>query len=465
VLSPTLPTSLTLIWMLLAGALALLVPIGLTSLLVGAARGKKAAHMALLAFVAVVLGVAGYFAAGFALHFGGVAGALPTLGELAPLGREWAPLLGRLGPGWGLLGLDGFFLIGASYDPGVYTLFFFQAALLAVAVVIPMGALAGRVRLTILAGYALFFSILVYPLFGNWAWGGGWLSQLGSTRQLGHGFVDFAGAGVVNAVGGLAALAGAVVFRTKNKESASIRVDLHPLPTQAPLVLLGALAILVGWLGIAGGSALGASDSRLAVILVNTLVAAACGAAGALLYMGFTTGQADALMAARGLVAGLVAVSAAAAFVPAAAAAFIGAVAGVLLCLASFVVERWLALDDPGGVIATHGVSGLWGLLALGLLADGSYGAGWNGVGASEYLGVLGQGVTGLFPSAGFQADTTQIVAQLVGILALAVVAFGLSWLFFRVLRAIWSLHPVPEVEMAGLAVAEPAPANQLPEE
>jgi len=439
--APAPPTTLTLVWMLLAGALALLVPIGLTSLMVGAARGKKAAHAALLAFVAVVLGVVGYFAAGFALHFGGVAGALPTLGELAPLGREWAPLLGRLGSGWGLVGLDGFFLIGASYDAGVYALFFFQAALLAVAVVIPMGALAGRVRLAVLAGYALFFSILVYPLFGNWAWGGGWLSQLGSTRQLGHGFVDFAGAGVVNAVGGLAALAGAVVFRIKDKESASIRVDLRLAPTQAPLVLLGALAVLVGWLGIAGGSTLGASDGRLAVILVNTLVAAACGAAAALLYMGFTTGRLEALMPARGLVAGLVAISAAAAFVPAAAAAFIGAVAGVLLCLASFVVERWLALDDAGGVIATHGVSGLWGLLALGLLADGSYGAGWNGVGSNEYLGVLGQGVTGLFPGAGFQADTTQMVAQLVGILALAIVAFGLPWLFFRVLRAIWRLE------------------------
>ena len=168
------------------------------------------------------------------------------------------------------------------------------------------------------------------------------------------------------------------------------------------------------------------------------------GLTGALLYMGFTTGRPDALMPARGLVAGLVAVSAAAAFVPAAAAALIGAVAGVLLCLASFVIERWLALDDAGGVIATHGVSGLWGLLAVGLLADGSYGAGWNGVGAGEYLGVLRQGVTGLFPGVGFQADTTQMLAQLVGILALAIVAFGLSWLFFRVLRAIWR-SPIAE--------------------
>ena len=152
-----------------------------------------------------------------------------------------------------------------------------------------------------------------------------------------------------------------------------------------------------------------------------------------MLYSWFVSGRADALMAARGVAAGLVAVSAACPFIPPWAALAVGALAGLLLPLSIYFVERVLWLDDPAAALSVHGLGGLLGLLAVGILADGRYGAGWNGVGVGEYLGVAGQGVSGYFVAQGFIPDwPIQLRAQILGLAAIFAFAFVLAWPIFK---------------------------------
>jgi Amt family ammonium transporter len=173
-------------------------------------------------------------------------------------------------------------------------------------------------------------------------------------------------------------------------------------------------------------------------VAVNLLLAAAGGTLVATLYSWFTTGRADVLMATRGLAIGLVSISAAGPFVPPWVALLTGAVAGLLLPLSIYLLDYLLRLDDPTAAVSVHGLGGLLGLLALALFADGRYGAGWNGVGATEYLGVLGQGVSGYLTARGFQPDWPgQLYAQLIGLGAIFVLTFVLTGLLFGVLRGL----------------------------
>jgi Amt family ammonium transporter len=294
----------------------------------------------------------------------------------------------------------------------------------------------------------LLMSVVIYPLAGNWALGGGWLANLGHNLDLGHGYVDFIGGGLANLLAAAMALAGMVAFGLKctlpQVGETRGRESYVPMPTaHLPLLsILGSLLLLIGWLGLASGnpligvSALGAGQFSPAVIAVNLALAAAGGATLAVMYSWFTTGAPDVLMSPRGALAGLVAVSAGAAFIPAWAALLLGSVAGLLLPLAHYLVEQVLHLDDAPAALAAHGLPALIGLLAVGLFADGRYGQGWNGVGASEYLGVAGQGVSGPWTAPGFQPEWPgQFQAQLVGVVAVLVLAFVLGWLLFATLH------------------------------
>jgi Amt family ammonium transporter len=444
-------------WLILAGCLAFLVPIGLTLMASGAASEDRAANVALTSLAAIGLGVLGYFACGFAFQFGGI-GLFSELPGVEDLIWEWSFLDVSWGPGWGMLGLKGFFLGGEAANPAAYALFFSQLALVTTAVLIPALSLRGRVKAIVIVLGALLLSAAIYPILGNWIWGGGWLAHLGSNLELGHGFIDFAGAGLVNLVGGTAALAGILVFKLRRGEKRPSPEAVSPLsaralsvppserevaempPVHLPLLaILGSLLLVVGWLGWALASPLNAlTDISPAVVAVNLLLAAAGGTLVATLYSWFTTGRADVLMATRGLAIGLVSISAAVPFVPPWAALLTGAVAGLLLPLTIYLLDYLLRLDDPTAAVSVHGLGGLLGLLALGFFADGRYGAGWNGIGATEYLGVLGQGVSGYFTARGFQPDwPSQLYAQLVGLGAIFVLTFVLTWLLLRVLRGL----------------------------
>jgi len=210
-------------------------------------------------------------------------------------------------------------------------------------------------------------------------------------------------------------------------------------PVHLPLLaILGSLLLLIGWVGLVLSNPLYvlSGDLPQSLMAVNVVLAAGGSTLATMLYAWFTTSKANVLMVARGLASGLVAISAACPFVAPWAAFLIGAVAGLLLPLGIYLVEYLLRLDDPAAVVATHALSGLWGLLALTIFADGHSGAGWNGVGAEEYLGVAGQGVSGYLVASGFQIDLpNQLYAQLIGIAAIAIVGFALAWALFTIGR------------------------------
>ncbi len=422
------------VWSLLAGGLAFLIPAGFTLLASGGMPEEKAVPTAMMGLAATGLAIVGYLACGFALQFGGI-GLVSDLPGLGGLVWEWSPLDATWGTGWGTLGLKGFFLQKGADTPLAYALFFSQLPLVITASLIPLLTLRKRAKSLALVPAALLIAAVVYPVIGNWVWGGGWLANLGSNLELGHGFVDFAGSGMVHLLGGVAALGGILAFGLRSEET---KEPAEMPPVHLPLLaILGSLLLLVGWLGLVFSNPLYTSNESLprALIAVNVVLAAGGSLLVAMLYTWFTTGKADVLMAARGLAAGLIAISAACPFVPPWVALIIGAVAGLLLPLGIYLVEYLLRLDDPAAAIATHGLSGLWGLLALAIFADGRYGAGWNGIGAEEYLGIAGQGVSGYLVASGFQLDfPNQLFAQLAGIATIAILAFALAWLFFKVL-------------------------------
>jgi Amt family ammonium transporter len=431
------PDEADLAWPLLAGCLAFLIPAGFTLLASGGMPEEKAVPTAMMGLAATGLALAGYLACGFALQFGGI-GLVSDLPGLGGLIFEWSPLDATWGTGWGALGLKGFFLQEGADTPLAYALFFSQLPLVITASLIPLLTLRRRAKSLALVPGALLIAALVYPVIGNWVWGGGWLANLGSNLELGHGFVDFAGSGMVHLLGGVAALGGILAFGLRSTPRKRREEPAQMPPVHLPLLaILGSLLLLIGWLGLVFSNPLYVSNESLprALMAVNVVLAAGGSLLVVMLYTWFTTGGADVLMAARGLAAGLIAISAACPFVPPWAALIIGAVAGLLLPLGIYLVEHPLRLDDPAVAIATHGLSGLWGLLAVAIFADGIYGAGWNGIGAEEYLGIAGQGVSGYLVASGFQLDfPNQFFAQLTGIATIAILAFALAWLFFKML-------------------------------
>ena len=434
-------------WTLLTGYLVLFMQAGFALLTCGLVRKKNAGHLMMLNFAAYVFAFLAYYACGFAFQWGGVAinaapsalGGTPTLNEYL------------LGEGqWGFLGGKGFFLSGPAYDAGVNVLVLFQVVFMETAGYIIVGAICERITFGAFLLCELFMGALLYPAFGCWAWGGGWLSQLGNTMGLAHGYCDFAGSGVVHGIGGYCAMALAILLGPRlgkyGKDGKPRAFPAHNLV----FVVTGTFILLFGWMGFNPGSTLASSDLRIGVVAVNTNLAACAGSAAALAFWYLMFGKPDISMACNGMLAGLVAITAPCAFVNANSAVLIGLVAGIIVCVGVLTNERILKIDDPCGAISVHGFGGTWGVLALGLFADGTYGAGWNGVGASDYLGKAGQGVTGLL-----YGDSQQFLAQLVGAGVNIAWAFGATIVVFGVVNAVKKMRVSPEVELEGLDVPE----------
>src|SRR6187397_2106067 len=362
--------AINFVWTLLAGFLVMFMQAGFAMVETGFTRAKNAAHTMSMNFMIYPIGLLGYWICGYALHMGGV-GAVAMLGGTAPLNHEFT--LSLFGHSFGLFGTKGFFLSGNTYDVGVFALFLFQMVFMDTAGTIPTGAMAERWKFSSFVVFGFFMSMVVYPLFANWVWGGGWLATLGKEFGLGHGHVDFAGSSVVHLVGGVAALAGAIVLGPRlgkyTKDGTPVAIPGHHIP----MAIAGTLILAFGWFGFNPGSTLAGGDLRIAVVAVNTMLASCSGAIMAMLYMWVTTGKPDPSMTANGMLAGMVAITAPCAFVNAFSAFFIGAVSGVLVCKAVVFIDQELRIDDPVGAISVHGVNGLWGVVSLGIFADGTY--------------------------------------------------------------------------------------------
>jgi Amt family ammonium transporter len=446
--------SINIMWMLLAGFLVFFMQAGFALVETGFTRAKNVAHCMMMNMMVFCVGALGYWLVGFAFQFGAVNFTWAAVNGLS----EWAHSPTTLG-NWGtilatpllhfgqhgVLGGSGFCLMGMA-SSGVLAFFLFQMVFMDTAATIPTGSMAERLKFSGFVLMGFWVSMVVYPVLGGWVWGGGWLQNLGRSMGFGNGAVDFAGSGVVHMIGGSVALAGAMAIGPRigrfNKDGSANAMPGHNIP----MGILGTIILFFGWFGFNPGSSLAfvGGGRELAVLAaVNTLLAGAAGGMSSMLYMWWIgpSKKPDPGLSVNGVLAGLVAITAPCAFVSTTAAVVIGLIAGVLVCLATFALEK-MHIDDPVGAVPVHFCNGAWGLLAVGIFANGnSNSAGWNGV-ASAVTGLLHGG-------------HTQIIAQIFEMAAIAILATGLSYIFFKILSALKLLRSAPADELMGLDMPE----------
>ena len=452
--------SLNVMWMIIGGFLVFFMQAGFALVETGFTRNKNVAHTMMMNMMVFCIGAVGYWLTGFAFQFGAVNAAYPAVTTAGAIAGEWAhspitlgdwsgllatPLL-RIGQ-FGILGGSGFGLAGIPLaTSGIFAFFLFEMVFMDTAATIPTGSMAERLKFIGFVLMSLWVSMFIYPLLGGWIWGGGWLQNLGRIAGFGNGAVDFAGSGVVHMIGGSVALAGAMVIGPRigkfNKNGSANTIPGHSIS----LGVLGTIILFFGWFGFNPGSSLGfvGAFRNLAVLAAaNTLMAGAAGGCAAMAYMWLfgPTKKPDPGMSVNGILAGLVAITAPCAFVDSWASVVIGLIAGVLVCWASVWIEK-LKIDDPVGAIPVHFFNGLWGVLSVGIFANGNPDtAAWNGVESA---------VTGLL-----YGGSTQIIAQFAEAASIFVFVFGLSYVFFKILASLKLLRVSREVELQGLDIPE----------
>ena len=409
----SLATATNLLWVILGAALVIFMQAGFALVETGFCRAKHASHVVATNFAIFGLGFVGFFFVGFPLAFGGFS--YSAFGLNAPIGGS------LIGSGeWVFLWKGGWALSGGGVTPALIGFFLYMVAFMDTVATIPTGSMAERWKWGSFVIWGFFCGAVYYPLMAAWTWGGGWLSQTWSSMNLGAGYVDFAGSGVVHAVGGVAAFAGAKVIGARigkfDKDGNPRAIPGHHIP----MAMLGTFILLFGWFGFNAASTFAATDVQFAVVATNTAIAGAFGAVVAMFWITKRAGKPDPGMMANGMLAGLVAITAPCAFVAPWADAVIGSIAAILVIESVFFVERKLKLDDPVGAISVHGVGGLFGVLCVGIFANGSYGAGWN---LSDSTGVEGI----------IKGDWGQLGAQALGALVIVVFNGGLAFTFFKV--------------------------------
>ncbi len=430
--------SINLVWTLLCGCLVMFMQAGFALVETGLVRAKNMAHTMAMNFFVYAVGMLGYWAVGFALQMGGV-GAVSSLGGNAVLSSRFTVEVA--GRHLGLFGTQGFFLGPEVFTSGVAALFFFQMVFMDTAATIPTGAMAERWRFTSFVLFSLIVSTIIYPVYANWVWGGGWLSALGKDFGLGHGHVDFAGSSVVHMTGGVLAFVGARALGPRVGKYGP-RGEINPIPGHdLGMVVLGTFILAFGWFGFNAGSTLSGSDPHIAVIVVNTALSSAAGAALAFMWTKNKFGTPDLSMMCNGMLAGAVAITAPCAFVSAQAAVLIGSVAGMLVVESTLFIERTLKVDDPVGACSVHGVCGMWGALSVGLFANGSYGDGLNNVPGN---------VRGLF-----HGDPGQLMASLIGVGANLIYVGTMAAVSLAVLNRLVGNRASDRDQLSGLDLPE----------
>ena len=324
----------------------------------------------------------------------------------------------------GIIGTTNFFLLDAA-DGQTYVDWVFQMVFAGTAATIVAGAMAERTKTQTYLAYSFLIGAVIYPLYGHWVWGGGWLGNLEAIGLPAAS--DYAGSGVVHAVGGFIALAGAAVVGPRigrfNQDGTANILQGHSIP----FVVIGTFILFFGWFGfnINTGDSIGLNA-------INTLLAGATGAVVAF-YIGLVkTGKTDVLLACNGSLAGLVGITAPVAFVAPWAAVIIGAIAAPIMMVSVSFIEKVFKIDDPVSAISVHGTTGLWGLLAVGIFANGN------------------NGVTGLLAGNGLQ-----IVSQLISIGVVLAWALGTGFLMFLLLKTTMGVRVTESEETVGLDKSE----------
>ena len=394
-------------WTLIAAFLVFFMQAGFAFLGAGLIRSKSTVNYMTKSFLDFAIAALSFWAFGFALMWGGSQAA------------------SGLTEGNAIIGYSGFFLAGEANADDTALNWIFQMVFAGTAATIIAGAIAERTRINAYLAYSFIVGAIIYPIYGHWVWGGGWLSNL----DIGQGAVDFAGSGVVHAVGGVVALAAAIVVGPRigkfNEDGSANEIKGHNMP----YVVIGTFILFFGWFGFNAGSTLAGTDPRIATIATNTLLAGAAGSVVALYLQMARNGKADLPMACNGALAGLVGITAPCAFVAPWAAVVIGALAAPIMMASVSLIERVLKVDDPVGAISVHGTTGLWGLLAVGIFADGSYGD-----------------VSGLI-----DGNVEQILAQLISMVVVVAWAFVTGFLLFWVIDKTIGLRASEKEELEGL--------------
>ncbi len=399
------------VWVLVCAFLVFFMQAGFAFVESGFCRAKNAVNLMMKNLMDFVMGSLAFWAVGYALM----------------MGNDWH----------GILGTTGWFLHGDAYDVHTYLIWMFEVVFAATAATIVSGGVAERIKFPVYLFYSILVSLVIYPIYGHWVWGGGWLSKL----PFGIGAVDFAGSGVVHAIGGTIALVGAMMLGPrigKYDEKGNVKPILGHSMTMAAL---GVFILWFGWFGFNPGSTLSAHELRISVIAVNTNLAAAAAALSALIFMKLKHGKWDLGMTLNGVLAGLVAITAPCAWVEAWAAVVIGLIAGILVCLGVIMLDK-LHIDDPVGAFPVHGLNGLWGVISVGLFADGTYG---NYTTAAPH-------VIGLFYGGGLG----QLIAQLISAVVCFVWAFVCGWITFSIAKGLFNgIRVSPEEELEGVDIIE----------
>ena len=388
-------TNLDYVWTLIAAALVFFMQAGFAMVEAGFTRAKNAVNIIMKNLMDFSMGSLFYWAIGFGIMFG------------------------TTKTGW--FGTTGFFLSDYTTggDPWVLAFWMFQCVFAATAATIVSGAMAERTKFSSYLIYSAALCAIIYPIFGSWAWGSllngnGWLE--------GMGFIDFAGSTVVHSVGGWAALAGAIVIGPRiGKYGKDGRVKAIP-GHNIPLAALGVFILWLGWFGFNPGSTT-AGITDIAMIFVNTNMAAAAGCVAAMITSWVIFKKPDVGMSLNGALAGLVGITAGCANVSPTSSIYIGLVAGVLVVLAVMFFDR-IHIDDPVGAVSVHGVCGAWGTLAAGLFNI--------------------EGVTAKI-----------ITTQLIGIGAAFIWAFGAAFILFKLIDLTVGLRVSEEEEIEGLDYGE----------
>jgi len=437
--------SINFVWVLICGFLVMFMQAGFMLVETGLCRAKNAGHTSAMNFMIYPLGCIAFWAYGFAIGWGNWWNGPVAPGWYASLGPGLSVLNSGISiGGYNLLGTKGFFLGPEVGDVGVMALFFFMMVFMDTTATIPTGAMAERWAWKNFCLFGLWVA-LPYCMYGNWVWGGGFLAQGGVNWGLGHGAVDFAGSGVVHAMGGVIAIVGAWVLGPRIGKFVNGKPQAMP-GHDIPMVVLGTFILAFGWFGFNPGSTLAGTDLRISYVVVNTMLAGVAAALTSMLALWGKGLKTDPTMLCNGMLAGLVAITAPCAFVEPWAAVAIGAIAGVLVIYAVFFFEN-MGIDDPAGAISVHGVNGTWGVISLGIFASGAYGAGWNGVVRPEYVEKYGSdGVRGLL-----YGDAGQFVMQLINISVCLAFGASMAYIWFKISDMITPMRVSAETELEGL--------------
>ena len=367
-----------------AAALVFFMQAGFAFLGAGLIRSKNTVNYMTKSFLDFCIATLGFWAFGFALMMGG-------------------------GAATGIIGLEGFFLL--DFDDGELVGWFFQMVFAGTAATIIAGAMAERTKINAYLAYSFIVGALIYPIYGHWVWSSdGWLASID--------MADYAGSGVVHMIGGMVALAGAIVVGPRIGFKEGVVIKGHNIP----YVVIGTFILFFGWFGF------NINSSTLGLNAVNTLLAGAAGATAAMYIVLMRTGKVDIEMSCNGALAGLVGITAPSAYVDPWASVVIGLVAGGIMIVGVSFIKNILKVDDPVGAITVHGICGAWGLLAVGIFAAGH------------------NDVSGLI-----DGNPGQLVPQIIGILVAIGWGLGTGLILFKVLDMTMGLRASREEELGGL--------------